>query len=512
VRRSEAILLAACVLLLAGCATSALDVAPASPDTPWTPATRADGEIIAGERAPRTAPRSETYVLPSNRALSSRPAARAQLDFAHAYTLPELIDIAQSRNPATRIAWEDARNAALAAGIASATYLPNLSATVAGAYQTANNGTSTLGIPIDNKLSSSGAISALSLQWLLFDFGERAALVSAARQGSAAANIAFTAAHQQVIYKVSLAFYAYSASRARVSTAEQALKNAQDIEAAAQARFTHGIGTSVEVAQAHQGTAQARLAQVQAAGQAQDSYMALISAMGISPLTEIKIADIPHRKLAPSLAEPVQQIVSEALARRPDVLAAYSVHEASVAKLRAAQAEFLPKLFLSATGSHVGGGFAGVTSLPGIGEQTPTLNVGATHLGATVLLGVSIPLYDGGTRRALESQARSDVAKTDAALEEVRDEATRQIVAAGNGVKTSLATLDASEALAAAAQVTFDAALDAYRHDVGSITDVTRAETGLLEARNAASDAYSTALGSAATLALAVGTLGAAPQ
>jgi outer membrane protein len=65
--------------------------------------------------------------------------------------------------------------------------------------------------------------------------------------------------------------------------------------------------------------------------------------------------------------------------------------------------------------------------------------------------------------------------------------------------------------LVAAAQTTFNAALAAYRRDVGSITDVTTAERQLLTAKNAATDAYSTALTAAATLALAGGALGVAP-
>jgi outer membrane protein TolC len=91
---------------------------------------------------------------------------------------------------------------------------------------------------------------------LLFDFGERAAVVSAAKQVSTIANIAFTAAHQQVIYKVSLAFYSHAAALARVDTADKALVNAQEVQAAAEARYAHGIGTTVEVAQARQATAQ----------------------------------------------------------------------------------------------------------------------------------------------------------------------------------------------------------------------------------------------------------------
>lgn len=53
-------------------------------------------------------------------------------------------------------------------------------------------------------------ISAVSVQWLLFDFGERTAVLNAAKQVSAIANITFTAAHQQVVYKVS---YSYAAAR-----------------------------------------------------------------------------------------------------------------------------------------------------------------------------------------------------------------------------------------------------------------------------------------------------------
>ena len=50
------------------------------------------------------------------------------------------------------------------------------------------------------------------------------------------------------------------------------------------------------------------------------------------------------------------------------------------------------------------------------------------------------------------------------------------------------------------------------RNGVGSITDVTIAERQLLVAQNVPTDAYSTALSSAATLALAAGILGSAPN
>jgi outer membrane protein len=496
---------------LAGCATSSLDLAPPAPNVPWTPTTRPDGEIVAGAPASAAAPRSKSYVLPANPRAAGEAPVPAGLNESHAYTLPELIDLAESNDPLTRVAWENARDAALATGIAKAAYLPSLTASVVGAYHTATSNVTAYGTQVSGGTSLHGSISAVSVQWLLFDFGERNAVVSAAEQGSVIANIGFTAVHQQLIYRVALAYYAHMAARTQVGTAERALRNAREVQAAAESSLAHGVGTVVQVAQARQGTAQAELAQVNAIGQAQDTRLALLAAMGISPLTPIKLAPLGQRKLSTALIGPIGQIVREALARRPDVLSAYAAHEASLDRLRAAQAEFMPKVFLAATGSYVSN-TADVSTLPGLGQVPPTLNIAGTHLGATLLLGITVPIYDGGVRRALEGEARADEAKTDLTLEEVRNDATHEIVGAANQLRTSLAALDAARALASASQITFDAALDAYQKGVGSITDATRAETALLEAQNAATDAYSAALSSAATLALAAGALGTAPE
>jgi outer membrane protein len=349
------------------------------------------------------------------------------------------------------------------------------------------------------------------VQWLLFDFGERAAVVDAAKQVSVISNIAFTAAHQQLIYSITLAFYAHAAARARLATATQSLKNARVVQAAAEDRYAHGFGTVTEVAQARQGTAQANLALVQATGGAEDAYLALITAMGISPLTKIKIADVSGRKLSSSMAVPVESVISEALARRPDLQSAYSAQKASLANVRAAQAEFMPKFFLSATGTYSSGNLD-VTSLPSGGQQPPTVNINGSHLGGSIFAGVTIPVYDGGTRDAQLARAHAEADSADARLRQVRDDAVRQIVLADNALHTSLSAYSASQTLEAAAQTTFDSALGAYRNGVGSITDLTLAETQLLQGRNACTDAYSTALSAAATLALSTGSLGTAPE
>jgi outer membrane protein len=493
---------------LAGCATSALDMAPERPDRPWAPATTESGEVIAGKR--QVAPTAEGYVLPANPVLGKVPSPPT-VDSTKVYSLSELIDLAESSNPATRIAWNDARRAALAAGIAESAFLPSITASAIAGYQGNSGRQTALGTGFSSNASLNGTVSALSLQWLLFDFGERAAVVDAAKQGSVISNIAFTAVHQQLIYRVALAFYSHASARAHLATATQSLKNARDIQAAAEDRYGHGFGTVTEVAQARQATAQANLAVVQATGGAQDAYLALVTAMGISPLTQIRIADVAGRKLSPSTAAPVERIITDAVARRPDVQSAYAAQKASLANVRAARAEFMPKFFLSTTGSYSSGNLD-VTSLPSGGQQPPTVNINGDHLGGSIFAGVTIPLYDGGTRDAQLARARAEADSADARLTQIQEQAVRQIVLADNALRTSLATYAASQTLAAAAQTTFDSARAAYRNGVGSITDLTLTQTQLLQASNASTDAYSTALSAAATLALAAGALGTAPE
>jgi outer membrane protein TolC len=483
-------------------------MAPESPDRPWTPTITTNGEIIAGARA--SSDTSGGYVLPANPQLASVPAPPA-VDADKIYSLPELIDLAESNNPETRIVWNDARKVALAAGIAESTYLPRITATAIGGYQGSNGHDSALGTNINSSGSATGTVSVVSLEWLLFDFGGRAAIVDAAKQASVISNITFTEVHQQIIYNVALAFYAHAAAQARLTSAAQSLKNAQIVQDAAEDRYKHGIGTVIETAQARQATAQANLALVQATGGVQDTYLTLITAVGISPLTKIKVADVSGRKLSPAIATSVEGIISSSLVRRPDVLSAYAAQKASLANERAAHAEFMPKIFVSANASYNSGG-VDVTGLSTVGQQSSTVNINGNRFGKAIFVGVTIPLYDGGIRAARLAQARAEVDSADARLTRVREDAVRQIVFAENTLDTSLSTYAASQSLAAAAQTTFDAALAAYRSGFGSITDLALAESQLLQAKNASTDAYSAALSAAATLALSTGTLGAAPQ
>lgn len=517
------------MLALSGCATQALDSAPARPDAPWQPNIAANGELLPGKGGRHGLMLPPGYTLPSNRAITPRQ-ADSGIDPSHPYSLPELIDIAQSRNPSTRRAWDAARDAALTVGIARTAYVPHLTASIVGGYGTQHNDSNSVNIEnggqvgnIVNGVVSNvgtprgqndghGEVQTLNMEWLLFDFGKREAMIDAASQLQLASNVLFTAAHQKVIYGVTLAFYTHAAAVARAERVEQALQNARAVQTAAEARLKQGQGTIVDVTQAQQMTAQAELRVVQAQNGIENTYLELMTAMGIAPATQLHTQDVSGRPLNINDMRMTDDMIRTAVSQRPDVLAAYAAAKAARSNVTAAKAEFLPKVFVSGNVAYTTGHLA-LSSIPSAGaDSSPTLNLSSNNFSSLVLGGISVPIFDGGMRAAVLKQAQNRADSTQVTLQQTLDESAKQIVAAENGLHTGLSAYRAATKLETAAQTSFNAAFTAYRSGVGGITSATLAQSGLLDAQLAQSDAYYAALIAAASLGFATGAIGNAPD
>ena len=468
-------------------------------------------EHATPSRLPDSPHPHEDFVLPANQDAGKIPKPTVPLILGYEYTLPELIDVAEREHPETRIAWETARNAAVNTGIAKSSYLPIVTASALGGYLGLTGHATGLGVTVRNPGNEYGSVEAVSLEWLLFDFGGRRNVIGAARKLSESSNIAFTGTHQQIIYAVSIAYYAYLAAVERHQTAVEALANAKDVEAAADARYKQGEGTVIETAQARELTAQSQLSVVKTQGDQEEAYAALLAAMGVSPLERIRIAAIERHPLSAEDVAPVDQLVRDSLARRPDVLEAYSTVQASQASVSAAQARNRPKIFFAGTGAYVNGRL-GITAIPSIGDQSYPLNVAGNQWNGTALMGISIPVFDAHQRANAIQQAKNNENKATDTLDQVRLNAIREIVSAQNALRTAVAAYDAAAVLKSSAQTSYDAALDSYKQGVGTVTTAVEAETRLFEAELAESDAYNSALSAAATLAFATGTLGTAPK
>jgi len=517
-------------LLLSGCATQALDTAPGRPDRPWQPNVAVGGELVPGKPSPHTLTVPAGYTLPSNEKIHVRPPpSELGLQTGHAYSLSELIDIAQSSNPETRRAWNLARDAALTVGITKSTYLPRLTATVVGGYNHSRNDGASPSISnggvtgdiinsglnglnsalggIRNSRSGAGEIQTLGLEWLLFDFGKREAIIAATEQAQIATNILFTAAHQKIIYNVTTAYYTHAAAQNRVALLHKAQDNARFVEAAATARLHQGQGTIIDVTQARQATAQTELRLVQAEGDEQNTALELLNAIGLSPNTKLETLDISGRPLGLNDIRLTDALVQQAVSRRPDVLAAYAHAKAAKSRVQAAKSEFLPKIFMTGNVAYTTGRLA-LSSVPGVGsEASPTLNLSSNAFSSLIMGGITVPIFDGGTRVALLKQAEDQSDSAEATVQQTIDSSVKQIVAAENALHTSLSAYAASEKLETAAMTGFKASTAAYQSGVGSMTQVSISQNAYLDAMLSHSDAYYTALIAAASLAFGTGSL-----
>ena len=492
-RRRGAAGILAC-LSLAGCATDRLALAPATPDRPWQIPKSFDlpvpGSHPVGEAAPAV-PEDEPAVT-----LSRGNAVPVERD--RRYDLAALIDLAQRNNPETREAWERARQAALAVGLAETSYVPQIAAEIVGGYQHTP-------LPIPSTLIKRGwftsdtreAVPMLTAKWLLFDFGQRDSSVAAAEANSFVADVAFTGAHEKLIFAVTKAYYAIGATRGRLHVAEQALKSAEIVEDAVASKRAHELATVVELAQAKRQTAQARFNLEHAKGADSAAYSALVAAIGVAPDAPIQIADSSEKPLPAAPAGDVDRLVQDALSARPDIVAGFGKLHAAEATLRGAEATYYPTIGLEAQAYQ---NFGGLSS---DGSRYFTVN----EPGASVLVKVSLPLFDGGAREARISAAHSQVAEARHALDQSQDEATQQVTDAYDSLHTGFAEFAASLAVVQAAQTAYDAALDAYRHGVGTYTELANTETALSQARSAEEDAHATVFTAAAALAFSTGAI-----
>ena len=190
--------------------------------------------------------------------------------------------------------------------------------------------------------------TAASIKYLLFDFGGRAAAVDEAKQLSVSANADFTKAHQKVIYGVAHTYFMLDGANATVSAAQRGLADARVLQESAQALFGRGLGTEVEVDLSRRGTAQAQFDLSRTYTAQKDAMSSLLEAMDLPPTTKLRVASAAGRPLPPRTAHDIDDVLREALRRRPDLLADVAKLRASDASIAAARSELFPKVSASA--------------------------------------------------------------------------------------------------------------------------------------------------------------------
>jgi outer membrane protein TolC len=444
----------------------------------------------------------------AHRNYDGKHGAAIGIDPQKVYDLPELIDIAERTNPQTKIAWERARQAAAAVGLSESAYYPYLAASASAGYEHAflpfpelKQGPG----PADVTITGGGVLTidstleraALDMKWLLFDFGERKAVKTMAKEGLTIANVGFNAVHQQIVFEVTRGFYELNTARQKVAVAESSQRAADTVAQAARARFDNGLGTRPEVLQAEQQSAQAAFELEAARGALSDAQVAFVNSLGILPTTKLQVAEVPEKSFPQNSAESLDDLIERALSQRPDLVAKLANLRAKQAEVKKAHAAYYPKIALDAHG--------GYAELLASAKDSPYFGGGEPVYGAT--LGIDLPIFDGFARRKKLNLAESELRAAEEELTDSRDSVIREVWKAKTDFETALRKQDSASALVAAAENAYSASLEAYNHGLGTYVEVADAQRNVTAARSIMVDTRSAIYTSTAALALSVGDL-----
>lgn len=443
---------AAVVLLaMAGCASvhdidfhapEHVDVSTSSsPAQPWTP---------PKDAVPPARPVERTTALPAN------------ITPGMTITLPQVLDIALSNNPATREAWLNARAAEAVVGSRRSAYLPEVDLNGAITRQkSATQGGKSIFLQTTYGPS-------LALNYLLFDFGGRAASVEEARQGLIAADFGHNQAIQDVILRTEQAYYGYLDARALLDSQDATLKERQAQLDAAEARHNAGVATIADVLQARTARSQAELTRESIEGNLRTIEGALATSMGLPATTRFDFGTLPLDVPAREVTQQVDALIDQAIAARPDLAAARANAQAAQARVTEVRSAGLPSISLTST----------------LGRTYFRPNAGVaftTPYTASVLF--RWPVFTGWRNSYDVRQAQLEAQIADENVRSVEQQVDLQVWTSYYSLQTATQRLTTARDLLTSAQQSADVAANRYRAGVGSILDLLTAEAALESAR-----------------------------
>jgi outer membrane protein len=448
------------------------------------------GQCSGNASNPRSAAECVARAIPLEKTVT--------LDPAHTYSLSELVDIAEHNNPHTRIVWERAKQKAEELGIARSAYFPVLAGVAAFGDQRIIN-------PFPKPLAPRGYVMVeipaivpeVTLDYLIFDFGKRGAKVDAAAAEKLAAGANFIQANQEVAFRVASSYYKLVTAQERLQAAQETLKTAQTTQDAAEFQLKNGRSTLPDVLNARAETSQAVFDMESADGDEKIARVALTEVIGVEPSPNITIDAQNSAPLPDSLTMSIDALIDRAIADRPDLMAQASEIRAADDAIRAAKAEYKPKIVLS--------GNAAQTSIWPTADYGQLGNASQPTWSAT--LGIEWRIFDGGARKNEVAIAESKKREAQDEMTEKRDQATREVWTAYIAFRTALRKEQAAVALLDSANSSYSASLDAYKYGVKNLIDVVTAAKQLAQARLSSVSARSQLLLEAVNLEFVTGNL-----
>lgn len=423
-----------------------------------------------------------TWIEPHLR-LPHTPLPKCQ-PLVHPMGLAALTAYALAHNPQTRVAWENLRASATGVGVADAAFLPSLSLS-ASAVRSQSNTTAGFSIPVLNSSSES-----LSLTWVLFEFGLRAAQHDNALAQLYLSGFENNQALNQVALTVTQNYYQVIGEEALVHSYRQTVREDRANLAAAQLKQKSGMATIADVLQAKSALAQAVAQLLSAQATLRSDQSALAESCGLPPNNAIPLVPLDTQRLPPDITPSMLSLVQRAVHSNPLVQEAAARILAARASVREDEAQGLPSLGLSVSG--------GKRFQNGL-QPSENWAIGFS---------LKVPLFTGFQQSYAIQEAQHQERSAQASLSEEAQSIALTVAQDYQTVMGARAAARASQIAVESAKASLAAIRAQYRVGLATMLDLLTAQATLTTAEQTRIQDITTAYTQLANLANALGMIG----
>uniref|UniRef100_E6PPW6 Transcriptional regulator, Fis family n=1 Tax=mine drainage metagenome TaxID=410659 RepID=E6PPW6_9ZZZZ len=385
----------------------------------------------------------------------------------HPVRLFEAIRDALCTDPKTRQAWAAVQVQAAQLGQARAAYWPKLDAALQ--FNRDHAASTVTGQPqFDSNVGSQFRTQALSLSWVLYDFGARTAAAHSAEQLLLASRYSLDDTLQTALLKTAKNYEAALAASAGLDAARDNARTAQESLDIAQARVQHGVAAISDALQAQTAYAQAAADETHAKGTWQTAIGALAIDMGLDPeAAPLQLQPLPADAGKSSVAiGSLHAFLDDAKRINPKINAARAQHLAALAHAKAVRDAGLPSLHFTWKYSR--------NTQPVTGLGLPSFPADAQD--NFVGIELDIPLFDGFDQDWKMREAQAQAREQGQALIDARRQVMHGVWSGFEGYKTATADLGSTRTVLAVAQQSLAAAQKRYQLGVTSILEVLHAQ------------------------------------
>lgn len=358
-------------------------------------------------------------------------------------SLNEAIESALCHQPKVRGAWVDFRIQNASVGEAMAAYLPSATMSVSHLNERIRSSGSFFSNE-PTTTSQTTQIGSGSINWRLFDFGERSGNRKAALGQESAARSAYHATLHEVRRKTVAAYFNVLLAQGFLAGRQESENLQRQMQELMLRRQRSGSASLIEVSRVTSMLASASLERGRARQQLDKAWLELSQAVGLPLARQTPVLAMPAapgraevEEFMQKMEQAMQTLPAQLQDRHPQLASLRSQIQSNLDKAQSFRGQMLPRL------DFVTNVFRNGSILQGINNDTTRVMAGVT---------VTVPLFDGlaNNFRMLSALRQAEKRETDLLAQQM--EVLNELVRDYTALQTAYASLDSSRSLQEAAE------------------------------------------------------------